>query len=42
MLDGVTYSLLLDTWNNGMITLNAADFAKLNGKDGGNVKVSEG
>ena len=42
VLDGVTYSLLLDTWNNGMITLNAADFAKLNGKDGGNVKVSEG
>ena len=39
VLDGVTYSLLLDTWNNGM---NAADFAKLNGKDGGNVKVSEG
>ena len=34
VLDGVTYSLLLDTWNNGMITLN--------GKDGGNVKVSEG
>ena len=31
VLDGVTYSLLLDTWNNGMITLNA-----------GNVKVSEG
>lgn len=25
-----------------MITLNASDFAKLNGKDGGNVKVSEG
>ena len=42
VLDGVTYSLLLDTWNNGMITLNASDFAKLNGKDGGNVKVSEG
>ncbi|HJA14163.1 MAG TPA: redoxin domain-containing protein [Candidatus Butyricimonas faecavium] len=42
VLDGVTYPLLLDTWNDGMVTLNTADFAKLNGEDGKEVKVYEG
>lgn len=42
VLDGVTYSLLLDTWNDGMITLNPADFARLNARDGNGVKVGEG
>lgn len=42
VLDGVTYSLLLDTWNDGMITLNPADFARLNARDGNSVKVGEG
>ena len=41
-LDGVTSSLLLDTWNDGMIVLNAEDFAKFNGKNGNEVKVSVG
>lgn len=42
VLDGVTCSLLLDTWNDGMVTLNATDFARLNGKNGKEIKVSEG
>lgn len=42
VLDGVTYSLLLDTWNDGMITLKPADFARLNGKEGQEASVSEG
>lgn len=42
VLDGVTYPLLLDTWNGGMVTLNASDFSKLNSKDGSMVKIGEG
>lgn len=40
-LNGVTYSLLLDTWNDGMVVLNTTDFAKLDAKseDKGNVSM---
>lgn len=41
-LDGVSYSLLLDTWNDGMIVLNSADFAGFNGKGGNEMKKSVG
>ena len=41
-LDGVSYSLLLDTWNDGMIVLNSADFAGFSGKDGNEMKKSVG
>ena len=41
-LDGKIYSLLLDTWDDGFITLSSVDFAELNGKDGNGVKVSVG
>ena len=42
VLDGVTYSLLLDTWNDGMVTLNTVDFARLNGKGGEKANIREG
>lgn len=42
VIDGVTYSLLLDTWNDGLITMNTSDFAKLGGRAGGEVKTSKG
>lgn len=41
-LDGTAYSLLFDTWNDGMITLCAADFAKLGGSTGTDASVSIG
>ena len=41
-IDGEKYSLLLDTWNDGMVTLNQTDFARLKGTDGGSAPVSVG
>lgn len=41
-IDGEKYSLLLDTWNDGVITMNEADFARLKGTNGGNAKMSVG
>jgi thioredoxin len=41
-IDGEKYSLLLDTWNDGVITMNEVDFARLKGTNGGNAKISVG
>ena len=41
-LDGVAYSLLFDTWDGGMITLSATDFARLSGKYGEDARVCIG
>ena len=42
MLDGKTYPLLFDTWNNGMISMTSEDFAKLNGDHGGDAIIMTG
>ena len=42
VVDGVAYSLLLDTWNDGLVTLNEDDFSKLTSKDEMRGKVSIG
>lgn len=41
-LNGVTYSLLWDTWNDGTIALNPGDFARLKAREGENVRIGEG
>ncbi|MFR5660079.1 MAG: thioredoxin, partial [Butyricimonas faecihominis] len=41
-LDGKTYSLLFDTWNNGMISMTAKDFAGLAGDNGGEATIMNG
>lgn len=41
-MDGEKYSLLFDTWNDGVVTLNEADFTRLKGVNGGNAKISVG
>ena len=41
-LDGASYSLLLDTWNNETVVLNAADFTKLSGNPVSDVSLSVG
>lgn len=42
VINGISYSLLLDTWSDGMITLNEADFVKLGGRVGENAKMGIG
>ena len=42
VIDNTVYSVLLDTWNNGLITLNKADFEKFGGAIGGDAYISEG
>jgi thioredoxin len=41
-IDGVTFSCMLDTWNKGLVELNATDFARLTGTAGKNVQVYAG
>ena len=41
-LDGKAYPLLFDTWNNGMISMTAEDFAKLGGNSGGDATIMNG
>ncbi len=41
-IGGEKYSLLFDTWNDGVIAMNEADFARLKGTNGGNAKMSVG
>lgn len=41
-VDGTAYSLLFDTWNDGMISMTAEDFARLDGADGGTAFVMNG
>ena len=41
-LDGKAYPLLFDTWNNGMISMTAEDFAKLGGNRGGDATIMNG
>lgn len=41
-VDGIAYSLLLDTWNDGLVTLNEDDFSKLTVKNEMRTKVSIG
>ena len=41
-IDNAVYSLLLDTWNSGLIILNKAEFEKLGGKEVENTYISEG
>lgn len=41
-LDGKTYSLLLDTWYDGMIAMKADDYAKLFGNNGGEAFITNG
>ena len=41
-LDGRVYPLLFDTWNDGMISMTAEDFAKLGGNSGGDATIMNG
>ena len=41
-IDGVIYSLLLDTWNEELVTLNKTDFEKLKGGIAGKTGISKG
>ena len=41
-LNGEVYSLLFDTWSDGLVIMNETDFAKLSGNTGGDVKTSTG
>ena len=41
-INGTVYSLLFDTWNDGMISMTAEDFARIDGTDGGVAFVMNG
>ena len=41
-IDGVTFPLAFDTWNEGMITLTPADYAKIGGSAGNEVALYNG
>ncbi len=41
-IDGITFSCMLDTWNEGLVELNKADFARLNGAQDGTARVYTG
>lgn len=41
-IEGKTYSLLFDTWNDNMISMKAEDFARLDGGNGGDATIMNG
>lgn len=41
-IDGITFSCMLDTWNEGLVELNKADFARLSGAQDGKAQVYTG